>query len=112
MGPERTYQTKLIGQLRERGAWVVKYPAGPHGTIGTPDLLVCHLGHFIALEVKAGDPRLKAYAPTVMQQQQLDAIMEAGGIAVIAWPGNAENIMALLDAVERLDAAVGTRLAR
>jgi Holliday junction resolvase len=82
MGPERRYQTQLIAELRKRGAWVAKYPAGPHGTIGTPDLLACYRGYFLAIECKA-----RREEPTTMQQRQLDLIREAGGIAIVAWPG-------------------------
>lgn len=82
MGPERRYQTSLIAELRKRGAWVVKYPAGPHGTIGVPDLLACYRGLFLAIECKA-----KREPPTAMQQRQLDGIVSAGGMALVAWPG-------------------------
>lgn len=107
MASEARYQKQLMDRIRERGGWVVKYPAGPHGTIGTPDLLVCYLGHFLAIEVKAGNPRLKRYEPTPMQARQLDGVREAGGVAIIAWP-DGPDIDRLLDTIELLDAAVGT----
>lgn len=100
MGPERTYQTKLIERLRKRGAWVVKYPAGPHGTVGTPDLLACYRGLFLAIEVKAGDPKLKAYAPTIAQQRQLDAINTADGLALVLWPGNDAHLDVILGGLD------------
>lgn len=99
MAGEARYQKQLMDAIRERGGWVVKYPAGPHGTIGTPDLLVCYLGHFLAIEVKAGNPRLKRYEPTAMQQRQLDAIVTAGGHAFVDWPTGrgADHILDLID---------------
>lgn len=106
MGPERAHQTKLISELRARGAWVVKYPAGPHGTIGTPDLLACYRGQFAAIEVKAGDPRLKAYQPTPMQQRQLDLVVTAGGFAYISWPGG-PSANDMLDAIDNVMDASG-----
>lgn len=93
MGPERRYQTKLIDKLREAGAYIVKYPAGPHGTVGTPDLLACYRGHFIAIEVKAGDPTLARYRPTTSQQRQLNAIKHAGGVAIIAQPAYEPSLL-------------------
>lgn len=93
MGPERRYQTSLIDKLRKRGAWVVKYPAGPHGTIGTPDLLACYRGYFLAIECKA-----RREEPTPMQQRQLDSIREADGLAIVAWPG--VDLDALLLAID------------
>lgn len=101
-GPERAYQTKVIDQLRARGAWVVKYPAGPHGAVGTPDLLACYRGRFLAIECKAGDPRLKAYTPTAMQLRQLDAIVTAGGHAVVLWPGMLGGVPHVLDLIDEI----------
>lgn len=101
MGPERRWQVKVIERLRARGAWVVKYPAGPHGAVGTPDLLVCYRGNFIAIECKAGDPTKKAHEPTVAQLKQLDAIVTAGGHAFVSWPGG-HDADAILDLVDEL----------
>jgi Holliday junction resolvase len=103
-GPEATYQRNLMLRLRDRGAYVVKYPAGPHGTVGTPDLLICYRGRFIALELKAGDPNLAKYAPTTMQLQQLQAVRNAGGIAFVAHPGI--NALAILDDLDLLFDAI------
>lgn len=99
MGPERRYQVKLMEALRDRGAWVVKYPAGPHGTVGTPDLLCCYRGQFLAIECKAGDPAKKAHEPTTMQIKQLDAIVTAGGWAHVMWPGG-QSADDVLDAID------------
>lgn len=102
MGPEARYQKKLMDALRARGAWVVKYPAGPHGTIGTPDLLACYRGRFLAIEVKAGNPKLKAYAPTPMQRHQLGLVSDAGGIILIAWPQTHDDVMRVLRTIDDL----------
>lgn len=101
MGPERTYQVKLMEALRDRGAYVVKYPAGPHGTVGTPDLLACYRGQFLAIECKAGDPSKKAHEPTAMQLKRLDEIVTAGGHALVMWPGgrSASDVLDLIDEI-------------
>jgi Holliday junction resolvase len=113
MGPERRHQVKLMEQLRKRGAWVVKYPAGPHGAIGTPDLLCCYRGLFLAIEVKA----TRGEQPTSMQRRQLDLIVTAGGHALVAHPAGktypATDLDALLDALDdEADALVGARPAQ
>lgn len=103
-GPEANYQKRLMQQLRARGAYVVKYPAGPHGAKGVPDLLCCYRGRFIALELKAGNPALAQYAPTINQEHQLDAIHRAGGIALVSWP--ASDALSILDDIDQLFDAV------
>jgi Holliday junction resolvase len=99
-GPEARYQKKLIDAIRARGGYIVKYPAGRFGTIGTPDLLACYHGLFIGIECKAGNPALAAHAPTTQQERQLDLIKRAGGIRLVAWPGNRDEVMAALDQLD------------
>lgn len=98
MGPERRYQTSLIDLLRKRGAWVAKYPAGPHGSVGVPDLLACYRGRFFAIECKA----TRGDQPTAMQQRQLNLIVTAGGLATVAYPGS-DDVAAILDAIDEGD---------
>ncbi len=95
MGPEARYQKSLIDQLRSRGAWICKYPAGPHGSVGVPDLLACYRGRFLAIECKAA----KAKTPTAMQQHQLDLIVTAGGLATVSYPGS-DDVAAILDSID------------
>lgn len=102
---ESHYQKKLQDALRERGAWIVKYPAGPHGVIGTPDLLCCYLGWFVAIECKAGNPKLKRYQLTPMQQRQRQEILNAEGSHLVAWPGNHQDVMRFFDGLDVLETA-------
>jgi Holliday junction resolvase len=97
VGPEARYQHQLITELRARGAWVVKYPAGPYGTRGTPDLLCCYKGRFLAIECKSERARSK---PTAQQTRQLRAIREAGGTALIIYPGGAATVNTVLASLE------------
>lgn len=95
---EAAFQKKLQDALRQRGAWVAKYPAGPHGVKGVPDLMVCHLARFYAVECKAGDPRLARYALTVSQALQRDKVIAAGGVHLVAWPGNLDWVLSYFPA--------------
>ena len=47
---------------------------------GTPDILVCHEGRFIALEVKRPDG---SYGLTKPQEMRMAAIRNAGGVAEV-----------------------------
>ncbi len=54
---------------------------------GTPDILGCIKGQFVALEIKSVDGRL-----TVLQRHKLTAIRNAGGIALEVNPKNWEEV--------------------
>jgi len=47
---------------------------------GTPDLLICYKGRFIAIELKVRDNK-----PTKLQEYRLKEIRNAGGIADVAY---------------------------
>ena len=75
---ESTLQRRIIATLREHGAYVFKAVGSPLQQRGTPDLLVCWQGHFIALELK--QPGEKA---TPMQEHEMKKVQEAGGVAMV-----------------------------
>jgi len=81
-GPEGRFSDSLQKQLRQRGAWVYKPPAGPHGRRGVPDLLICYHGRFLALELK-----MPGNTATPLQQRELASVVHAGGMAVVVQPG-------------------------
>lgn len=70
--------TKIQKALRERGAYVYKSHGSQFGVAGTPDLLCCVGGRFLALEVKVG-----TNDTTELQQQRINEIRRAGGSAVV-----------------------------
>lgn len=78
--PESLFQDKVLADLR----------ALPHTfaekiqqkTIcGTPDIIACIRGIFVALELKSEKGR-----PDPLQGYVLEQIREAGGIAKVVWP--------------------------
>ena len=73
---ERDLQGKIITDARKRGCYVVKVIQASRA--GVPDILMCHMGRFIAVEVK----RLKMKAKP-LQNENAELIRKAGGIAVI-----------------------------
>ena len=75
---ESTLQRKIISLLREQGAYVFKAVGSPLQQRGTPDLLICWRGRFIALELKR--PGEKA---SLLQEHEMERIMLAGGKAEV-----------------------------
>lgn len=73
---ESNIQRKIIAALRERGAYVFKAVGSPLQQRGTPDLLVCYQGAFIALEIKV--PGQQA---TPLQEYEMKKIRAAGAVA-------------------------------
>jgi Holliday junction resolvase len=86
---EQDVQRKIIKYLESLGAWTVKTIST--NKRGTPDVLACLDGQFIAIEVKR-EGKLNTVSP--IQQFQLDKIVEAGGIAVAA--DNVEKIIEII----------------
>ena len=71
---ESDIQSDILNYLKFLGAWTVKTITTNKG--GTPDILACLRGKFIAIEVK--DTGKKA---TPLQKAQIRRIIKAGGIA-------------------------------
>lgn len=76
---EQAVQKKIIKYLESLGAWTVKTITT--NKRGTPDVLACLDGRFIAIEVKAPG---KMSTVSELQQFQLDKISATGGIAIAA----------------------------
>lgn len=73
--------------------WYTSPLTAGFGNSGTPDILACCWGHFLAVECKAGNNTV-----TALQQREIDAIVAAGGTAVIINEGNLEVLAVLLAA--------------
>ena len=76
---EQQLQKKIITYLENLGAWTVK--TIQTNKRGTPDVIACLDGKFIAIEVKAVG---KLSTLTAIQQYQIDQIIAAGGTAFAA----------------------------
>lgn len=93
--PESKLQDKIQKFLKSKGAWVVKFHGSPYTKKGTPDLLVCYKGRFIALEVKLPG---KENNTTELQMYQIGKIREAGGLAVVV--SSVEHVEKLLKFID------------
>jgi hypothetical protein len=90
--PESKVKAKIHAILKERGAYAVNYIGGISANNGTPDILACLQGRFIAIEAKAGKNK-----PTDLQTLNLKRIDEAGGLALVI---NEENLPLLRDILD------------
>lgn len=59
---------------------------------GTPDLVGCVSGFFVALELKARD--VDHASP--LQKLKLHKIAQAGGMGIVVSPGNADTVIEML----------------
>lgn len=87
-----------------------KYPETWHMVVhgdgyqraGIPDLLFCHNGHFVAVEVKHQKPGESVEhlltRVSVRQKNELNKLAEAGATAVVAW-----SVQQVLDLFEEID---------
>lgn len=95
MQPEYRIVQNVKKLIRARGGWVVKIHGGAYQDAGTPDLLACYKGRFIAVEAKT--------ARGVARPEQLvaqRAIIEAGGYALITHLIG--DVTDVLDAIDKL----------
>jgi len=86
MGPERKFRDKIMPKLKKiPDSW---WESIQQMTIrGTPDILGCVKGNFVALELKA-----KKGKPSKLQELKIKKINEAGGVGRIVYPDNFDEI--------------------
>jgi len=86
---ERALTDSIVKAIKRAypAAWVFKVHGHPGQMVGVPDLLVCHRGRLVGLEVKFPQPgESAAHAigrATPIQLAQLIAIRQAGGLASV-----------------------------
>ena len=78
---EAGVQRRIQAQIRQAGGWVLKVHGNRYTPTGTPDLLACYNGRFVAIEVKQ-----YGNTPSEFQQHALDLIAESGGLTAVAYP--------------------------
>lgn len=88
MPKEQQLQTKIIKELKARGAYVVKVVSATHS--GVPDLLVCYQGRFYGFELKAGNNKA-----TPLQLHNGKLIENAGGVFTVAY--SLEDVLKYLE---------------
>jgi len=86
MGPERKFRNKITPLLK-------KIPCSWWESIqqvairGTPDIIGCVQGRFVALELKSSAGR-----PSQLQELKLKKIIDSGGYARVVYPDNFNEV--------------------
>lgn len=99
MAGEKLFENKIKDYLKYSGAWEIKYWGGGQFTkAGIPDLLICHMGMFIAVEIKADEGR-----PSAVQLVTLREIDKSGGYAILLYPDMFETFKLFIDSITHGD---------
>ena len=86
MAKEKIFENKLKSYLESIGAYFIKTHGDRFSRVGTPDIIACVNGHFVAVEVKAENGK-----PSDLQLYHIQQIKKAGGYGVILYPKDFEN---------------------
>ena len=86
MGTEKIYENKIKSYLKSIGAYFIKTHGDRFSKVGTPDILACVNGHFVAVEVKAENGK-----PSELQLYHIEQIQKAGGYGIILYPKDFEK---------------------
>ena len=93
--PEKKVKNKVVSILKEHGAYYFFPASYGMGRSGVPDVIVCYEGRFIGIECKAGKN-----TTTMLQDRELAAIEEAGGIPLVICEHNLDELVDQLDNIE------------
>ena len=102
---EKSFETKLRKTITSRGGWVVKYLGCGMSSAGTPDLLCCINGYFVAIECKSSVGK-----PTELQKIKLNQILASGGVGIVASPKNYDDVIKLIDYLTLKDVMLITEI--
>jgi Holliday junction resolvase len=89
---EKSYENKIKRYLKECGCYRVKYHGNYYSENGTPDILACVNGHFVAIEVKADNGH-----PSELQLVKIADIRKAGGFGYVAYPSGWNRLKDIID---------------
>ncbi|WP_018934617.1 VRR-NUC domain-containing protein [Gracilibacillus lacisalsi] len=79
-GPEKRIENKIKRYLDSIGAWHIKTHGSMFSKAGTPDIIACVKGKFVAIEVK----RPEGGRVSELQRFHIEAINKAGGYAFVS----------------------------
>ena len=83
---EKNFENKIKAYLKSIGAYFIKTHGDRFSKVGTPDIIACVNGQFVAVEVKAENGK-----PSELQLYHLDEIRTAGGLAFLLYPKDFEQ---------------------
>ena len=85
--PEKKVKNKVVGILKQHGAYYFSPATYGYGRSGIPDIVACYQGQFIGIECKAG-----SNTTTALQDRELARIEKAGGTALVINEDNTDLI--------------------
>lgn len=88
---ESSVQSKILHLVRSRGGYIVKVITASKA--GTPDLIACYKGSFIAIECKR-----PGKDGSRLQYHAADKIRAAGGVCLFA--DDPKTVKRMLDAID------------
>lgn len=86
MAKEKVFENKIKSYLKSIGAYFIKTHGDRFSKIGTPDILACVNGRFVAIEVKGENGK-----PSELQLYHIMQIRRSGGIGFILYPKDFEE---------------------
>ncbi len=90
---EKSIRDAIVKYLKTVGAWHIVTTGV--GRAGVPDLLVCYLGYFIALEVKKPIGGVKSR----LQKIEIERIVKAGGVGMFVT--SVEEVKTIIGEVDK-----------
>jgi hypothetical protein len=96
--PEAKVKAKVKAILKSHGAYHFSPMTGGYGASGVPDIVCCYRGYFIGVECKAGKGKT-----TALQEANLAAIREQGGIAIVVRETDLDKLQKLLEVLHERD---------
>lgn len=96
MGSEKVFENKIKTYLKSIGAYFIKTHGDRFSRVGTPDIIACVDGIFIAIEVKAATGK-----PSELQIHHIEEIKKAGGLGYILYPRDFEKFKNDMELLKR-----------
>lgn len=94
MASEKNYENRIKAFLKSKGIYYFKMLGCSATRAGVPDIICCVNGKFVAIEVKAANGR-----PTPLQIMNIQEINRCGGMAIIVYPKDFENLKGIIEAL-------------
>lgn len=102
---ESQIQSKILAMLKKRNIWYAKIHQTGFSRNGIPDILICHQGKFLAMEIKTPE---RAKTQTPLQKMEQLSIRRSGGVCeVVTSVQQAAELLLLLEGGTRAAAAGG-----
>ena len=91
MTPEGKVKLRVKLLLTSVNAYYFLPATHGYGSSGIPDIVACVNGRFIGIECKSGGNKT-----TALQEKNLNAISQAGGLSIVVNEKNVDDLLSLL----------------